>query len=251
MRITITGAFGRLGQSCVKEAIKQGFSVNAFDVPSPANKKTERQLRRSHTNIADNMHTFWGDIRNPDDIKKSLQDADAILHNAAILPPLTENLPDLAQSINVQGTLNVIDVVNGLPQPVTILFPSSVTVFGNKQHLPAPRDVNEATEATDNYTRHKIECETALKSSGLPFVILRVAVSVDATLQGASKETLKKLLSVKAENRMEYIHPDDTSLALINAAHTPEAIGKTLLLGGGHTCQIDQLTFINATMGAA
>src|SRR5690554_4422115 len=106
MRITITGAFGRLGQSCIKEAIKQGFSVNAFDVPSPANKKTEQKLRHSHPSIADNMHTFWGDIRNMADIKNSLEEADAILHNAALLPPDTDNKPELAQAINVQGTLN-------------------------------------------------------------------------------------------------------------------------------------------------
>jgi nucleoside-diphosphate-sugar epimerase len=247
MRILITGAFGRLGQACLLEAAKQGYQVNTFDVPSKPN-------RRASEKFIDNQpgqRAYWGDIRRIADVKAALEDVDCVIHYAAVLPPITEDDPQLAEEINVVGTQNVIQAVASTGRNIAIQYPSSLTVFGIKQELPPPRRVDEPTQATDNYTDHKLKCEQALIESGLSYVILRVAVSVGAALQGVDRKTLASMLGVKADNRLEYIHPNDVAIAMINAVGNEQAMGKILLVGGGKGCQVTQRDLINASLGSA
>jgi nucleoside-diphosphate-sugar epimerase len=246
MRILITGAFGRLGQTCIKQALVQGYEVSTFDIDSPNNRKAAAAI--NHTQA---LRCFWGDIRNPADIKQALEDVDAVLHHAAVLPPVTDKAPELAYSINVKGTELLIEAIQQLKRKITLLYPSSLTVFGNKQNMPPPRTTQETTQASDNYTDHKLQCEQAINNSTLPFVIFRVGVSVGAELQSTDKKTLAAMLSVKANNRLEYVHPEDVALAMINAIGNTASHGKTLLLGGGKQCQVYQRDLINATLGAA
>jgi len=251
MRILITGAFGRLGQACLREAARQGHDVSTFDVPAKQNRRVARKLFEGELAGRSDVRAHWGDIRELDDVTAAMESVDAVIHYAAVLPPVTDDAPELAEDINVGGTLNVIQAVRGTGRAIPILFPSSLTVFGINPDAPPPRRVGDPTRATDNYTDHKLQCEQALMESGLPFVIFRVAVSLGVALQGAEKASLASMLSVKADNRLEYIHPDDVATAMINAVGNDEAMGKTLLLGGGASCQVTQLDLINATLGAA
>jgi nucleoside-diphosphate-sugar epimerase len=50
---------------------------------------------------------------------------------------------------------------------------------------------------------------------------------------------------------MEFVHPQDVGLATAKAVASPEAWGKTLLIGGGPGCQITHREFIKKTMKAA
>ena len=251
MRILITGAFGRLGQACLLEASRQGYQISTFDVPSKPNRRAAAKFSEKRAVAQAGLRAFWGDIRRIDDLNAALEGVDAVIHYAAVLPPVTDDAPDLAEEINVNGTRNVIRAVEATGRATAILYPSSLTVFGIKQHLPPPRRVDESTQATDNYTDHKLKCEQALISSGLPYVIFRVGVSVGAALQGVDKKTLASMLGVKAGNRLEYIHPDDVATAMLNAVSNEQATGKILLLGGGKSCQVTQRDLINATLGAA
>ena len=56
-----------------------------------------------------NFETRWGDITDPDSVAQAVAGQECILHLAAIIPPLTEQNPDLAHRVNVQGTHNVIE----------------------------------------------------------------------------------------------------------------------------------------------
>jgi nucleoside-diphosphate-sugar epimerase len=251
MRILITGAFGRLGQACLLEAARQGHRVSTFDVPSKSNRRAAARFLAKQASGDSGHRAYWGDIRRIDDLKPALEDVDCVIHYAAVLPPVTEDAPELAEEINVAGTHNLIQAVKGTGRDIAIHYPSSLTVFGIKQELPPPRRVNETTQATDNYTDHKLKCEQALMESGLPYAIFRVGVSVGAALQGIDKKTLGSMLGVKADNRLEYIHPDDVATAMVNAVGNEEAKGKILLVGGGASCQVTQRDLIDATLGSA
>jgi nucleoside-diphosphate-sugar epimerase len=251
MRILITGAFGRLGQACLLEAARQGYRVSTFDVPSKRNRRAATKFLEMQATGQSGHRSYWGDIRRIDDLEVALEGMDCVIHYAAVLPPITDDAPELAEEINVNGTRNLIQAVASTGRAIAIQYPSSLTVFGINQELSPPRRVDDPTHATDNYTDHKLKCEQALMESGLPYVIFRLAVSVGAALQGIDRKTLGSMLGVKADNRLEYIHPDDVATAMVNAVGNEEAMGRILLVGGGTSCQVTQRDLINATLGSA
>jgi nucleoside-diphosphate-sugar epimerase len=242
-KILITGAFGNLGLMCVDQALTQGHQVRCFDITTPHTRKMAEQY-------SGRVETFFGDIRDTSLLEKLVDGVDAILHNASLLPPLTDTLPELAEAINVTACQQLIAIAAQQPKPPVFVFPSSVTVFGNPEDNPVIRHSSDPVHATDNYTRHKIAIESALQTSGLPYVITRVGVSVDARTLKTDKATFMKLLAVDPNNPLEYVHPKDVALAMCNAATRPAAQGKILLLGGGKSCQITQRQFMRVAFDA-
>ena len=130
------------------------------------------------------------------------------------------------------------------------VFPSSVTVFGLPSLNEAPRTALDSVEPTDHYTHHKLMCEEMLKESQLEWCVLRVGVSVDSRTLRTDWATFKKLLQVRADNPLEYVHPKDVAFAMCQALTAPEAPKKVLLIGGGRDCQVTQKQFLGVAMNA-
>ncbi|CAA0110677.1 D-erythronate dehydrogenase [Zhongshania aliphaticivorans] len=243
MKILITGAFGNLGQMCIEEALKQGYQLRCFDLDGTQNQKLKRRYQNR-------CEVILGDIRDTEHHRKLLTGVDAVIHNASLLPPLSENQAELAKAINVDATQALIQSMTACTPSPRLIFPSSVTVFGKSLPGEAVKTSSDKVSSSDNYTRHKIKIEETLKKSTLPWVILRVGVSVDARTLKADRNTLRQLLSVHPESPLEFVHPKDVALAMCNAAKSDEAIHKTLLIGGGQYCQISHYRFIKTAFAA-
>ena len=247
MKILITGAWGNLGLMCVEQALAAGHDVRCFDLPNKANRHTARSfLAKSPPRI----DTRWGDITRLSGKDDLFSDIDGVIHNASVLPPLTETQPQLAYRVNVDGTENLIRLAETAGNHMPFVFPSSVTLFGKPAQIPSIKTVSDKTVSTDHYTRHKLLCEHLLKQSNLNWSILRVGVSVDSRTTKTDPETLKNLLRIHPENSLEYVHPRDVALAMCNALTTPEAHRKTLLIGGGSRCQVTQSHFMNVALAS-
>ena len=107
-----------IGQEGAERLLEDGHSVVAFDLPNPRN---QREARR----FAGRVKTVWGDIRSPDDIGPCVEESDAIIHDAGVLAPASENHPDLAYAVNVGGTnfMNYEDF--GMPAQCIVWRPGS------------------------------------------------------------------------------------------------------------------------------
>ena len=233
MRVLVTGAFGRLGQEGLERLLHEGHSVIAFDVPT---RRNQREARRFEGRV----QTVWGDIRSPEDIGPCVEECDAIIHNAGVLAPLSEKHPDLAYAVNVGGTKNILDAMKRRDKPPVIVFASSLSVCGPRAPGGPPLTGSDPTVPTDNYTSNKAECERLLQESGLPYVIFRIGVSVGvkAAAGDLSPDVFQILFAIDPATRMEWVHPEDVALAQVRAVQTPEAIGKTLMIGGGQGCRL-------------
>ncbi|RLB37853.1 MAG: hypothetical protein DRH30_12465 [Deltaproteobacteria bacterium] len=233
MRVLVTGAFGRLGQEGLERLLHEGHSVVAFDVP---NRRNQREARR----FVGRVQTVWGDIRSPEDIGPCVEECDAIIHNAGVLAPLSEKHPDLAYAVNVGGTKNILDAMKRRDTPPLIVFASSLSVCGLRVPGGPPLTGSDPAAPTDNYTSNKAECERLLQESGLPYVIFRIGVSVGvkAAAGDLSPDVFQLLFAIDPATRMEWVHPEDVALAQVRAVQTPEAIGKTLMIGGGQGCRL-------------
>ncbi len=241
--VLVTGAFGNLGQMVVAELKQRDYRVLAMDLDNPRN----RQVAAKMTALCDEV--AWGDLRTLD-FKPLLQGCVAVIHLAAVLPPVTDSAPELAHDINVKATLRLIaDIESRVKKPL-LIYPSSVTVFGYPEPATRLMCVEDSVAASDNYTHHKVEVEQALAASSIPWSVLRVGVSVDSRTLGADRSMMRKLFAVSPDNPLHYVHPSDVAVAMVNAINNPRAQGKVLLLGGGEDCRVTQHQFLSAALNA-
>jgi nucleoside-diphosphate-sugar epimerase len=236
MRILVTGAFGNIGTAVVTELLRQGHLVRTLEVRLPRTERASRQF-------LGRIDARWGDVRRPDDVLAAVQGVDAIVHLAAILPPASNEQPDLAEAVNLGGTRHVLDAARAQAAPPRIFFASSFDLFGPTMHLPPPRRATDPIQITDHYTRHKAEGEALVRQSGLPWLIARFC---DVPALRAPHPIM---FDIPLDNRFEVMHAADAALAVANAFRVPEAWGQLLLIGGGAHCQIRYRDYVFGVLG--
>lgn len=225
MKILLTGAFGSLGLRTLDVLLGQGHQVRCFV-------SRRRVHQRTASRYAGRIELVQGDVRNPTDLDAAVQGQEAIIHLAYILPPQSEDQPDLAHAINVDGTRHLLKAARSLAQPPRFLFASSFEVFGHTQDQP-PRRVTDPVQATDHYSAHKIACEEMVKASGLPWSIFRFSDVPPFHLRSLHPIMFR----IPLATRFEVIHLDDAALALAKGITCDAIWEKVLLIGGGPRCQ--------------
>jgi nucleoside-diphosphate-sugar epimerase len=245
MKVLLTGAFGTLGSLAVGELLDRGHHVVAFDVRSKANRKIARGLEN-----ASNLEVVWGDIRDEDRVASLVHRVNAVIHLAAIIPPFSENDPDLSFAVNVGGTENVLRAVRTATRPPLLVFSSSISVFGPRGEGASPCNADDEVVKTDHYSGHKIHCEKRVQELGSPWAILRLAGMADSRMQQRDPERARMAFALAPDSPVEFVHPKDAATALVNVLDRPEAHGRILLIGGGKDCQVTTLRMIQTMMGA-
>jgi nucleoside-diphosphate-sugar epimerase len=225
MRVLLTGPFGNIGSHVTVELIRQGHQVRAFDLRTP---RTEKVVQR----LDHQCEVRWGDVRNAAEVLAAVDGVDVIVHLAAVIPPLSNEQPELAEQVNVGGTRNLIEAAQAQPRPPKFFFASSFDVFGHTADQPPPRRASDPVQATDDYSAHKITGEGLIKQSGLEYLIARFSDVPDI------KAPHPIMFAIPLDQRFEVIHGDDIALAVANTLKTPEVWGQTILIGGGPRCQI-------------
>src|SRR6478735_10473014 len=101
MRVLLTGALGNLGRSTIDALLARGHVVRAFDLPTKKNRRVARSLDPR-------VEVIFGSALSTDDVAKAIVGVDAVIHDAAILPPASEKNPAATHAVNVVGTRNVL-----------------------------------------------------------------------------------------------------------------------------------------------
>jgi len=239
--VLLTGAFGNLGQRVLAKLKAKGHRVRAMDLDTPLNREGAANATGNYDEVQ------WADIRTVD-WAQALQGISSTIHLAAILPPVTDAAPALAEAVNVGASVRLIEALEQQITPIPLVFASSVTVFG----YPAthtPKRAEDEPKPSDNYTRHKVAVEQRLSSSPIPWTVVRIGVSVDGH-RTASKPMVQRMFATAADNPVEYVHPDDVATAAVNALDNPEALRRIFLLGGGKSCQVTQYDLLSASLDA-
>ena len=250
MLVMLTGAFGNLGMATAEALIRAGHDVRALDLDTKLNRKRAAALQKLATRSGQNLDVRYGDIRDVTYVRHAVLECDAVIHHAAVLPPTTESAPELARAVNVGGTECVLRAIEDNRTPPRLVFPSSVSVHGPRLHERPPVRASTPTQGTDEYTRGKIACETMIRASRVPWVIMRVGVSPDPGATSVTLDTLRMLFRISPKNRLEYVHRDDVARAFAAAVSCDEALGKTLMLGGGKGCRITHYDLMQALFDA-
>lgn len=238
MKVLLTGGFGNIGFNTLQELLRQGHEVRCFDLATPANRKKAEQL-------AGKAEVVWGDIRQLADVEAAFGNREVVIHLAFIIPPAADEDPKGAFVVNVGGTQNVLEAAKKQTNPPKLLFASTFDVYGDTQNQEPPRKVGDPLQPTNDYTKHKIDCEGYVRESGLEWAIYRFS-DVPPLVPHAPHPIM---FTIPLNNRFEMLHPHDAALAIANGISRP-IWGKIWLIGGGPTCQIRYQDYLQSMMEA-
>ena len=104
--VLVTGGAGYLGSTLVPMLLNNGYLVTVYDAFLWG--------ANSLLHLADhsNLRMVRGDVLDRAHLKKYIQRCDAVIHLAAIVGyPACEQSPELASSVNEQGTRNVVELM--------------------------------------------------------------------------------------------------------------------------------------------
>ena len=227
--VLVTGAFGLVGSATVRQLLADGRHVVATDLDLPANRKQAADLLPG-TDVR------WADLTAPDAVNALVGAVSpaAIIHLAAVIPPVCYARPALARRVNVDATGFLLNAAKALPAPPRFVQASSVAAYGARN----PHRITDALTAdtplrpSDNYGAHKVEAEQLVGSSGLDWVVLRLGGVLTAEPRfDLDLDTIYFEASLPVDGRIQTVDVRDVARAFV-AATTAPVTGETLLIGG-------------------
>jgi UDP-glucose 4-epimerase len=230
MRVLVTGALGHVGRATVVTLRAAGHDVRGFDLDVRRNRRAAGRV---------GIGVVLGDLRDPATLGSAVLDRDAVIHLAAVLPPCSELCPELAWSVNVSGTRNLIGVLEAQCPGARLVYTSSYSVFGDTQCMPAPVTTRTVPRPIEHYGKQKLLAEQAVRESHLRWTVLRLGSVVPLGLNYREPvAAVRAMFCYPPNNRLECVHRDDVALCLTNALASEAVVGRTLLVGGGASCRI-------------
>ncbi|MGH8072186.1 MAG: NAD-dependent epimerase/dehydratase family protein [Candidatus Entotheonellia bacterium] len=222
--VLITGGAGSVGRILVSRLRQDERAVRVFDLPS---------MNYAGLEGVDGIEVIKGDITNVDTVRRAIDGVDAVIHLAAILPPVSERNRAKTFAVNVDGTTHIVRALESLAPQAALVFSSSVSTYGDTGQEPPPVRVSHAQRAIDVYAESKIVGEQVLRESQATWVILRIAgIAVPAFQEPPA------VWPFMPDQRVELVHRDDVVTAIYQATNVAAARGQTFNIAGGSTWQM-------------
>lgn len=141
--VLITGSAGLIGSALRAELIFRGIGVVGLDLRAPLGSEN-------------------GDVRDIDCVREALANCDGVVHLAAVSRvEQGEKEPEKCWSVNIGGTSNVIQALNGSNK--WLIFGSSREVYGQPAKLPVTEDF--VLSPVNTYGHTKAEGERLVKAA--------------------------------------------------------------------------------------
>ena len=192
MKVLVTGGAGYIGSVLVDRLITEGHQVNVIDDLS--------------NSFAENIHKdacfIEGSILDKNILNDALDGVEAVFHLAAkIRVEEGESKPDLYNSVNIDGTLNLLKLCKetGIKK---FIFASTAAVYGNPEDFPV---TEKSTEAPVNvYGKTKLEVDRYLTQNAAIFGISSISFRF-FNAGGGYKNSAGKWLRIKHEGATHLI----------------------------------------------
>lgn len=168
-KILVTGGAGFIGSCLLPELLKKKYSVRVLD-------NLFYGYHGLLPHVGNSSFDFiYGDIRKIDDLKKSLDDVDVVIHLAALVGyPACKARPRLAHEINYLGTKKLISLCK-----VPIIFTSTGSCYGQVNGICTEESpLDPITE----YGQTKMKAEQEIRTH-TDFIIYRFSTGFGMSLR--------------------------------------------------------------------
>jgi nucleoside-diphosphate-sugar epimerase len=258
--VLVTGGAGFIGSHLVERLLDGGAAVRVLDNLSTGSLRNLQCAARRFRGQADTsrsaaqegrLEVVIGDIRDRDLVRKATRNVDVVFHLAA-LPgvALGRVSPADLQTVNVQGTLNVLEgaVAEGVTR---LIFASSASVYGTPESLPVSETCPPRPESL--FAASKLAAEMYCRTYGtihqLDVVALRYFTVYGPRQRNATDGALiPELIETLLERRSALSHDDATAedLTYVDdaveatwaAAESPNAAGQVINIGSGRMSSV-------------
>lgn len=240
-RVLVTGISGFIGSHLARRLVKEGAEVYG--------------LARAGSNlwrlgdISKDVIIHYGDIRDFATIKTVITaiKPQKIFHLAAYVDTRRslELIDDMVE-VNLKGTLNLLQILNGMQYDCFINTGASEEYGDN----PAPFREDQVPNPVSAYSASKVSatvfCQMLHKTCRAPIVTLRPFLTYGPGQQGdmlipslIGKTIMgEEFEMTKGEQTREFNYVDDIVDAYIRASVTQRAIGEIINIGSGLECKV-------------
>jgi len=237
-RILLTGASGTVGKEALKQLceLNNAVEITVFDKISTDSKSF---LKKFNTRI----NVIFGDISNKKDICKACINKDVVIHLAAIIPPLADKFPELAEEVNIRGTKNLIECIEEFSPEAFLLYSSSISVYGDRNSTPLIKTTDSLKPSDrDEYARTKIEAEKLIINSRMNWSIFRLTA-----IMGINNHKPSEIMfHMPLDSHLEIATPADAGRAFVHALNHLDKLNKKIFnLAGGENCRIIYRDFLS------
>lgn len=254
-KIFISGGTGFIGSHLIEYLLKKKYSIstlveyNSFNNWGWLDTLSKKQL--------DKISIFSGDIKQQNDVLRSMQSCDSVIHLASLIAiPYSYKSPKSYIDTNVIGTLNILEASKQL-KIKKIIHTSTSEVYGTAKYVPI--DENHPIQTQSPYAASKSAADqlaySFYKSFNLPIVTLRpfntygprqsaravIPSMIVQILNGKKKINVGSLTPTRDFN---YVH--DICDAFYRALISENINGKVINIGSNFEISIrDTLTLIS------
>jgi nucleoside-diphosphate-sugar epimerase len=240
--VLITGATGSVGSEVLKQ-LYANQSPSSITIFVPPTKKTKRIVRNYP-----GIHVFYGDITQLEEVKPACVNQNYVIHLAAIIPPLADDLPEHTKQVNTEGTRNVVTALEEVSPNAFLIYSSSVACYGDRKKQPDIYTTDPLIPSFgDEYAVTKIAAEKLIRESKLNWSIYRLSA-----IMGIGNHKISKLMfHMPLDTMMEICTIEDTGRAFVNSiGKRDQLLHNTYNLGGGENCRITYEGFISRAFDA-
>lgn len=249
-KVLVTGGAGFIGSHMVDKLVGAGYGVRVIDDLS------EGKLSNIEGHLKNGRVCFFeGDIRDAELVRKCVQDADAVVHLAAVtsIPFSVEN-PSLTFDVNMNGTLNLLKACTEV-KVKRFVFVSSCSVYGEPDYLPI--DEKHPTSPKSPYASSKLAgeayCRVFQQKHGLKTSILRLFNVYGPRQKSGDYSGVINQFAQRVKRRLplvifgdgsqtrDFVHVWDVADAVLKAMKTDGIEGEVFNIGFGKATSVNSL----------
>ncbi|HEY7076896.1 MAG TPA: NAD(P)-dependent oxidoreductase [Solirubrobacteraceae bacterium] len=227
-RTLITGGAGYIGMVLAEELLRAGREVTVLDVLLHGQRERADELRRAGVRVIE------GDVRDEAARREALEDAQAVVHLAAIVgDPACARDPELAQQVNVDASL-ALATEAAATGAERFVMASTCSNYGRMKDPTVPIDERGVLSPVSLYAEQKVKIERHLLGlDPAPFAVtcLRFATVYGVAPRMRFDLTVNEFTrDLWADRRLEvfgeqfwrpYVHVRDAARGVMAALNAP------------------------------
>lgn len=247
MKILVTGADGLLGSNLVRELLKRGHQLRAFVQPGRQQKTLEGLT----------IEKFPGNLLNADEVLKSSEGCDAVIHCAAstsVWPTRSE----IVNKVNIEGTKNIIHAVQkNIIQRMIYVGTANSFGFGSKENPGVEGNPYKSAMYGLDYMDSKYKAQQLIlkevQERKLPAIIVNPTFMFGPYDSNPSSGAMivalyKGKVPGYTSGGRNYVCAKDAAVAIANAL-TKGRVGECYILGNQNLSYKEAFGKIAATIG--